>query len=289
MFQTLNETEDPNDLKGKEFLGTVVDNNDTEHLERLRVTIPNLFEGDVDNLPWVSRGGNRTIARGPDKFGCFGLIPRIGVQVIITFKDGNPLFPEWTTCPNQKDETPEEALTNYLYRYGRKDPRGNVFFIDTLPEAAVQAYIKLTCGVEISVSDTGKVNIYVKDDVTAQLDKRLTMTVNGNIQLTAKANVTANITGNLTATVGQNTSLTTQGNTNVTTAGNTSIVSNANTSITSTGNTTMVSTGLTSIAATAGLAISSSGNGNVESDGNLNIHSKGTVTIRGDTLVQLNP
>ena len=35
--------------------GTVVDNNDPDKLGKIKVTIPGIFEGSIDKLPWIRR------------------------------------------------------------------------------------------------------------------------------------------------------------------------------------------------------------------------------------------
>jgi hypothetical protein len=198
MFENVNDTPDQNDLKGKKFIGTVVENNDPLMIERIKVSIPNMFQGPTAGLPWVGPNFHTTVTGSKSQYGSFGLIPLIGTQVVVIFQDGNPMYPMYEAFPIQTDERPAEAYTNYLYRYGHKDPRGNVFFIDTKPDANPQAYVKLACGVEITVSDTGKVNVTIADDVTQTMQKKLTVNVTGDVLINAQANLTASVQGTFT-------------------------------------------------------------------------------------------
>lgn len=187
MFNSINDTPNSDDLKGKKYLGLVVFNDDPLMIERIKVTIPSMFDGQPEELPWVGRNMGGTIpGHKSDGFGDFNLPPRVGSEVTVIFQEGNPLYPMYEAFPIQTDERPEEGKTNYLYRYGRKDPRGNVFFVDTKDDAPIQAYVKLVCGVEIMVSDTGKVSISADDDITVIAKANMKAQVTGNLDLNAQ-------------------------------------------------------------------------------------------------------
>lgn len=217
MFNSINDTPNADDLKGKKYLGKVVFNDDPLMIERIKVTIPGMFEGQPTELPWVGRNKTNIITNGADGFGTFNLVPRLGTEVTIVFQEGNPLYPMYEADPVQTQERPTEGQTNYLFRYGHKDPRGNLFYVDTNPNANPQAYIKLTCGVEITVSDTAKVHVTIDDDVLGDLKAKLTLNVKGDVTLNADANVTATIKGNTT--------LATTGTTNIASTGPASLQS----------------------------------------------------------------
>jgi hypothetical protein len=218
MFNNINDTPDSDNLKGKKYLGRVVFNDDPLMIERIKVSITGMFDGPPEGLPWVGRNATNIINNGKDTFGTFNLVPRLGTDVTVIFQDGNPLYPMYEAHPVQTSERPTEGATNYLYRYGHKDPKGNLFFIDTKDGADPQAYIKLACGVEITVSDTAKVHITVNDDVLTDLKAKFTLNVTGDIDITGDANLTAVIKGNTTITTTGTTAITSTGPASLTSA-----------------------------------------------------------------------
>jgi phage baseplate assembly protein gpV len=179
MMHSLHDQE-PDSLVGRVFLGTVVDNNDPLLLERVRVTIPRLLEGDAANLPWCAPHGQRGIPASPSgAYGSWYLVPRVGSQVYIHFQDGNPLYPLYTGIPVQSGERPAEGNVNYLSRYGFKDPQGNVFFVDISGASPAVSFTHVS-GFILTVTPGGAVNISVPGDanITGNVN------INGNVTVT---------------------------------------------------------------------------------------------------------
>jgi hypothetical protein len=278
-FDTVGDSPDPNNLQQRKYLGTVVENDDPLMIERVKVTIPEMFEGPAESLPWVARNSTGSVPGGTDGFGHFNLPPRKGVQLVVFFQDGNPQYPMYEAYPIQTDERPTEGQTNYLYRYGHKDPRSNVFFIDTLESADPQAYLKLAAGVEISVGDTAKVRVTIDDDVTGELKAKLNLHIVDDVTITADANVNITIQGNCTTNVTGNMTTSVQGNMTSTVQGTLTMVAQGPASLTSA---TMVSVNAPIIGMT-GPSVS------LSAQNDINITSTaGTVTIKGPN-VRINP
>ena len=155
MLDNLNDQDRP-DYSGY-FIGTVVFNNDPEHIERIKVSIPGLFAGDTSTLPWLGKKKAELFPAARDgSYGTFGLVPLLGTQVIVEFQNSNPLYGLYSATPHQTNERVSEALTNYLYRYGFKDPAGNLFMIDTKP-GSVEILIKHKSGTLIKIGDGGDI------------------------------------------------------------------------------------------------------------------------------------
>lgn len=181
------------DLEGVYFIGKVVFNDDPLKMERIKVSIPDIFEGDHVNFPWC----------GPSKagwfpntssFGVFGLIPPVGTEVKVLFQRGNPLYPLYFAYPHQKEERPAEFITNYLKRYGFKDPQGNLFFIDTTPGANPQVKFAHVTGVTIIITDTGNLNVTVSSgDVNLSVPAGdVNVDVSAGVNIEAGNNVNVN-------------------------------------------------------------------------------------------------
>ena len=162
-FNGVQKFQDPADLKGIYMVGTVVDNNDPDQMERVKVSIPNLFEGESKDFPWCAP---HKIGWFPNTraFGVFGLVPPIGTKVYVFFQQGNPLYPFYSAYPHNVGDRTDEFKTNYLKRYGWKDPEGNVFVVDT--EAGADPKVRFThvSGFEIKVGPSGRVDIKSPSD-----------------------------------------------------------------------------------------------------------------------------
>ena len=160
---------DPHDYEGVVFLAKVVDNNDPLKKERIKVTIPNLFEGAAANLPWCAPKYGRLIASN-GQAASFG-VPSVGSEVFVEFQQGSPLFPLYVGMPVSSDSRPAEALVNYPNRYGMKDPAGNVWYIDT---TSGQREVKFTHA-------SGNFTFTVANNGACTFDVGSGMTINGNV------------------------------------------------------------------------------------------------------------
>jgi hypothetical protein len=158
-FQGIHNTEESGNLKDVKLVGTVVVNDDPEKAERIKVTIPKLFEGDPKNLPWVSPN-KASWFPNTSTYGCFGLVPPIGSTVTVVFQHGKPLYPLYEAFPHVKGQRPSEFVTNYLKRFGWKDPEGNLFFVDTTPNATPKLLLQFASGTTIQVDGDGTINVH---------------------------------------------------------------------------------------------------------------------------------
>lgn len=150
----------PQDLKNVFYKGKVLDNNDPDKLFRVRVQVNGLMEGVPESLPWVAPFKGGLFPNSPSgAFGTFGLVPAIGTEVTIFFDQGDQHCPYYAAFPVQMGQIVAEALTNYLYRYGFKDPEGNLFMIDSSPGANPKLKIQLAGGFVMTVDGAGNVNI----------------------------------------------------------------------------------------------------------------------------------
>jgi len=215
MLDNINEQERP-DYSGY-YIGTVKFVDDPKKIERIKVTIPNLMEGDPEKLPWIAK---KKAELFPDDvnatYGTFGLVPKKGDQVIVSFQDSNPLYGFYEACPHQVDERVAEALTNYLYRYGFKDPAGNLFMVDTKPNT-VEILVQHVTGTLIKINNNGSVDIIVKDDLRGTVEKNSTINIQGNSNI--------NVTGNSGISVTGNSSIQVTGTSNIASTGKTTISS----------------------------------------------------------------
>jgi hypothetical protein len=158
-FNGIQHTDETSDLKGVRLVGTVVVNDDPDQARRIKVSIPKLFEGDPNNLPWISPNINGWFPN-TNAYGSFHLVPPIGSKVVVVFQQGKPLYPLYEAFPFTKGQTPAEFLTNYLKRFGWKDPEGNLFFVDTTPNATPKMLAQFVSGTTIQIDGDGTINIH---------------------------------------------------------------------------------------------------------------------------------
>lgn len=188
MLDNMNDQDKPN-YSGY-FIGTVLVNDDPNKIERIKVTIPNLFEGAADTIPWLGKKKVELFADAKDgTYGTFGLVPAVGTQVIVSFQDSNPLYGLYEGFPHQSNERVAEALVNYLYRYGFKDPAGNLFMVDTKP-GAVEILVQHFSGTLLKIKNDGSIDLIAKGPITSSAPS---WNHTGNINITGKVTVTVDV------------------------------------------------------------------------------------------------
>lgn len=176
--QTEGGTADPSHI----FIGTVVANDDPLQLERIKVSIPNLYAStDPALLPWVGKLDTGPIRSGPG-FGSFGLVPRVGSLVYVQLQDGDAHYPVYFGSPQSTSFRLAEANVNYPNSYGWKDPAGNVFSVDTTPGSNTVS-VTHASGASITIDNAG--------NITLTSPANLVLNAGGDVVLTAAGNFTA--------------------------------------------------------------------------------------------------
>lgn len=178
------------------FIGTVVANNDPDKLERIKVAIPNMFEGaDHDLYPWVGRKDGGPVANG-DGRGSFGLVPRVGDKVWVAFEDGNPLYPYYWKSPILNGLPVDLATTNYPNRYGWKDPAGNYFVVD-VSEDSTTIELKHYSGTFFRVNHDGSIDLYAVNDINSFAPnwnhKGSTVNIEANVNIDGYTKITKDL------------------------------------------------------------------------------------------------
>lgn len=199
MLTPLHSAAEVTDYRGKLFIGTVVDNDDPSMVERVRVTIPGLYEGAVDNLPWVAPKVGKMFGNKPGS-GVFS-VPDVGSFVYVELQDGNPHYPMYVGSPVQSRIDLAEADINYPDRYGWKDKRGNLFFVDTTPgQNTIE--VRHASGTFFRINNNGSIDLQAIGVINSQapqwnhignvqLDGNFVL--NGNQITTGNQNTTGNV------------------------------------------------------------------------------------------------
>ena len=104
------------------YRGHVMDNNDPDGMNRLKVMIPSV--GGKDTHPRWAYPRNSFSGAG------YGMqvLPMKGDMVMVEFDNGDPKFPIWSHAHFAKDEKPEEFVSHQVY--GFKTPKGQIIVID---------------------------------------------------------------------------------------------------------------------------------------------------------------
>lgn len=145
-------------LDGVKIFGTVVDNQDPLKLQRIRVKIPFLLEGEVDSLPWLApmhRPGVGTDSSGQ----CIVEVPPLGARVVVEFQKGDLNYGLVVGQIASADvPVSSELLKNYPNRRGYQDAAGNLFLYDSTDGAKVVQFVH-SSGTLFLISDDGSVDV----------------------------------------------------------------------------------------------------------------------------------
>jgi Type VI secretion system/phage-baseplate injector OB domain len=151
-----NQAEDEStSLQGRRFQGLVVDNNDPLQKQRIKVSIPSLMEGELEELPWVGPGVQSS-------FGMTGTaatvgVPAMGAVVMVTFQDGDLNYGMYDgSLHTETTPIPGPLSTNYPDRRGWVDPAGNICWID-VTGGSVEFHLEHVSGTSFHVDNDGNV------------------------------------------------------------------------------------------------------------------------------------
>lgn len=101
------------DLKDKDWLGEVVDNEDDQFQFRCKVKVFGLFDDlETDDIPWAFPSTYGIFASSDGGFGS-GSVPKIGSLVKVRFDNGNLYSPEYYGIQNINQELSDEISDDY--------------------------------------------------------------------------------------------------------------------------------------------------------------------------------
>lgn len=166
--------------------GIVVDNNDPKQICRIRVTIPQIYEiqnDDVTTLPWVYKF-NQSFLGGSINSESFS-VPEIGSLIWVFYPLNDKKFPFYTNYPYGESCKTKHFIEHYPHMYGFKDSSGLLVRVDKFTkDILVQYNNKFSANIN---GETGDVNIVVNGNTTITTQK---ITANcGQIAVTSTENV----------------------------------------------------------------------------------------------------
>lgn len=176
------------DFRGHIFIGIVRFNNDPLRLERIKVSIPGVFDSPNEaELPWVAPLAEGPIPNGSG-FGSFGLVPPVGSKVFVQFQHGNPLYPVYYGSPIVQGDRVAEANVNYPNRYGWRDPRGNVFYVDTT-EGGNVIRLEHASGTTVTINNDGRVTVQSVEEVQVISEGNMLLQSNADLRIQATGRI----------------------------------------------------------------------------------------------------
>lgn len=139
-----------NNLMDVPHKGRVVANDDPTFKCGIKVTVPGVIDGNVEDLPWAvpyvtAFLGNSKVADRVE-------IPEVGTEVTVMFPFGDPHQPFYTGRWHEF-AVPDEFKTNYPNRYGFKDSNGVCFYVD---KTTGEASFSMPNGFSVNVDKDGK-------------------------------------------------------------------------------------------------------------------------------------
>lgn len=107
-------------------IGEVIDNEDPEHLDRIKCRIPHIYEEDMGELPWIFPKKHAIFGQGVG-FGVYG-VPKIGAYVFVEFQNGDENLPFYSSFAYGRFN--RNPTFNSPDVYGFVDPSGNTLRVD---------------------------------------------------------------------------------------------------------------------------------------------------------------
>lgn len=145
------------------YIGTVVDNNDPLHLNRIRVSIPEIFDPTLCELPWCLPAKQSIFGQGKG-YGVYG-VPAINSKVMILLQRNDPNYPVYISSLMLHDSTGQSAGYDTPNKYGFVDPSGNKLFVDM--EAGDWQFTH-SSGASVHINKDNHISVFCKDvSVTA--------------------------------------------------------------------------------------------------------------------------
>lgn len=170
-FSKLNETiQDFAPPINQFFLGTVVENNDPQGLDRIKVSIPELFNPEVNELPWCLPLKHPIFGQGAN-YGIYG-VPAINSKVIVLFQKNDLNFPVYISAVLIAGNKSQDLGFNSPQQYGFIDPSGNKLHVDM--ETQTWAFTH-SSGANVVIDKNNKITINCAD---AEVNAQKTATVN---------------------------------------------------------------------------------------------------------------
>lgn len=195
------------------MLGTVSTNEDPKGIARIKVKVPNVYDTDQGDVPWVLPSKKSPFGQGPG-YGVYGS-PWLGSPVRVSFQNGDPHYPVYecdeylAAHANPKFASPKT--------WGYKDPVGNELYVNM--ETGAWEFTHQS-GLTVKYDGDGNMMVHVPKDSTTDIGGNETETVTGNSQKTVNGTLNLTVQGNAVVSAQSNLQIDVGGNLEITAGGN---------------------------------------------------------------------
>lgn len=191
-FNSLNNQLPQQKLGSRLYRGTVIDNNDPLHLDRVKVAVSNLFDPELGEVPWIFPIKHSPFGQGAN-VGQFG-VPAVGSTVVVELQDNDPQFAYYSGGLLVQGNEIQDLQPG---QYRTVDPSGSTLDIDTVNNIfnynhvsgvtfhIEQGTLSITCNKDLNVNISGNSNITTNGDTTVN-------TANGTVNASGNLNYKCN-------------------------------------------------------------------------------------------------
>lgn len=179
-------------ISGKEYLGTVIENDDPNKAGRCKIRVMKIMDGfDDAHIPWATPGASTTFAgNGSGSLS----IPKKGTVVRVKFNNGEIEAPEYYGVQKVDKDLINELKDDYIGSQVLCYDHENDMSVMYQPNHGIRIYLK---GSKIEVLPSGMINLqHAGNTCTIQLDGQ-NITIASNNDVTSSANVNNNIQGKI--------------------------------------------------------------------------------------------
>lgn len=153
------------DKYAQSYVGDVIENNDPEKLNRIKVYIELWDYMTTDEMPWVKPAGSGMTGSSSSNY--VHEIPEIGSQVRVSFPSHNPDDPQYSGMEVTTENKGGIFDEDYPNTYGRKDSAGNITM--TNKRTGITVY-KHHSGTDIQLEKDGAVTLTMPNGSYAHCD-----------------------------------------------------------------------------------------------------------------------
>lgn len=175
-------------MANSQFEGYVINVDDPDKRQRVRVRVPVLHRGIPDDkLPWanVMSAGQANAGAGVGTVN----VPEKNAKVIINFAEDDPHNPQYAFSPASDDVNKDNALNeeDYPNTYGSVDSYGNRFSTN---RATGDITISHRSGATVHIDGNGNVSVAAAGDLYLAAKNNIAISAGGKMKLSAGGDIT---------------------------------------------------------------------------------------------------